>query len=37
MLNGIYGKIFHIGKTDPVIDHFIGTAIPKKSNIRKVE
>ncbi len=30
-------KIFHIGKTDPVVDHFIGTTIPKKDNIRRVK
>ncbi|MDE1766122.1 MAG: MFS transporter [Thaumarchaeota archaeon] len=30
-------KTFHVGKTDPVVDHFIGTTIPKKNNIRKVE
>ena len=28
---------FHVGKADPVVDHFIGTAIPKKDNIRKVK
>src|SRR5207245_2229322 len=28
---------FHVGKTDPVVDHFIGTTIPKKDNIRKVK
>ena len=28
---------FHVGKTDPVIDHFIGTTMPKKDNIRRVK
>jgi hypothetical protein len=28
---------FHVGKTDPVIDHFIGTTITKKDNIIKVK
>ncbi len=30
-------KTFHVGKTDPVVDHFIGTTIPKKDNIRRVK
>ncbi len=30
-------KTFHVGKTDPVVDHFIGTALPKKDNVRRVE
>ena len=28
---------FHVGKTDPIVDHFIGTTIPKKDNIRRVK
>jgi MFS family permease len=30
-------KTFHVGKTDPVVEHFIGTTIPKRNSIRRVK
>ncbi|MGI0087740.1 MAG: MFS transporter [Nitrosotalea sp.] len=30
-------RTFHIGKADPVIDHFIGSSISREGNIKKVK